>query len=129
MYKLNEKEELLCREIVDSAYKVHKQLGPGLLEKIYEACFCHELNKKQIPFLRQVCVPVVYDGIQLEEALRLDVLVDNCVICELKAIEQVNPLWEAQVISHLRLTGNHVGFLINFNVITIKSGIRRFCVE
>jgi len=129
VYPLNEKEEKLCREIVDCAYKVHKQLGPGLLEKIYEACFCHELNKKNISFLRQVYVPVMYDGIAFDEGLRLDVLIDGCIICELKPIEQVNPLWEAQVISHLKLTGNHVGFLINFNVITIKSGIRRFCVE
>lgn len=129
MYQLNERETWLSKEIVDCAYKVHKQLGPGLLEKIYETCFCHELNKKQIPFLRQVYVPVVYDGLELEDGLRLDVFVEDRIVCELKAIEQVNPLWEAQVISHLKLTGNHVGFLINFNVITIKNGIRMFCVE
>lgn len=129
MYTLNEKEELLCREIVDCAFKVHKKLGPGLLEKIYEACFCHELKKKSIPFQRQVYVPVVYDGTALDEGLRLDVLVGHCIVCELKAVEEMNRLWEAQVLSHLKLTGNHVGFLINFNVTLIKNGIRRFCVK
>lgn len=129
MYRLNEQEEFLCKEIVDCAFRVHKKLGPGLLEKIYETCFCYELNKKQIPFQRQVYLPVVYDGMELEDGLRLDVLVGNSVICELKAIEQVNPLWEAQVISQLKLTGSHVGFLINFNVATIKNGIRRFCMK
>jgi GxxExxY protein len=129
MYKLTEREEWLCKEIADCAYKVHKQLGPGLLEKIDEACFCHELKKKDIPHIRQVYVPVIYDNLEFDEGLRLDVLVDDCIICELKAIELVNPLWEAQVISHLKLTRNHVGFIINFNVSTIKNGIRRFCVE
>ena len=129
MYVLNEREEWLCREIVDCAFKVHTKLGPGLLEKIYETCFCYELDKKGIPYQRQLYLPVIYDGLEFDEGLRLDVLVDGCIICELKALEQVNPLWEAQVMSHLKLTGNHVGFVINFNVIRIKGGIRRICVQ
>lgn len=129
MYKLTEPEEWLCKEIVDCAYRVHKQLGPGLLEKIYEVCICHELSKKEILYQRQVHLPVVYDGIQFDEGLRLDVLVDNLIICELKAIEIVNALWEAQIISHLKLTRKHIGFLINFNTAIIKNGIRRYCVE
>lgn len=129
MYILTERETWLCREIVDCAYKVHTQLGPGLLEKIYETCFCYELGKKGIPYQRQIYLPVIYDGMEFNEGLRLDVLVDECIICELKALKQVNPLWEAQVMSHLKLTGNHVGFVINFNVIRIKGGIRRICVK
>jgi GxxExxY protein len=129
MYKLTEREEWLCKEIVDAAYKVHKQLGPGLLEKIYEVCFCHELAKKGISFQRQVYLPVVYDGLEFDEGLRLDVFVDDLIICELKAIDIINPIWEAQILSHLKLTGKHIGFLINFNVTLIKDGIRRYCKE
>lgn len=87
MYTLNEIEELLCTEIVDCAFKVHKQLGPGLLEKIYEACFCYELNKKGIPYKRQVKLPILYDGLEFDEGLQLDVMVDNRIICEIKAVE------------------------------------------
>lgn len=128
MYHLNETEEFLCKEIVDCAYKVHKELGPGLLEKIYEACFCHELSKKEIPFKRQMKLPIKYDGILFDEGLQLDVLVDNLIICEFKAVETINPLWQAQIISHLKLTDLHGGFLINFNVPIIKNGIRRYCI-
>jgi GxxExxY protein len=127
MYKLTDHEIWLSKEIVDCAFKVHKELGPGLLEKIYEACFCHELSKKSISFARPIYVPVQYDGLIFDESLRLDVLVDNLIICELKAIEIVNPAWAAQVLSHLKITNRHVGFLINFNVAFIKDGIRRYC--
>jgi len=116
----------LGKEIVDAAYIVHKNLGPGLLEKVYEIAFCHELKKKGINFNRQVTIPIVYDGIEFEEALRLDVLVEGQIICELKAIEQINPVWEAQILSHLKLTNNRLGYLINFNVPLIKNGIKRF---
>lgn len=129
MYKLTEKEEVLCKEIVDCAYKVHKQLGPGLLERIYEVCFCHELRKKNIEYKRQVHLPVYYDDLYFDEGLRLDVFVEDLIICELKAMDTVNPVWEAQLLSHLKMTGKHVGFLINFNVVLIKDGIRRFCLE
>jgi GxxExxY protein len=74
-------------------------------------------------------LPVFYDGLQFDEGLRMDVLVDEIIICELKAVETVNPLWQAQIMSHLKLTKNHIGFLINFNVTLIKNGIRRFCIE
>jgi GxxExxY protein len=112
--------------IVDSAYTVHYNLGPGLLEKIYEVCFCHELAKRGIKYKRQLDIPIVYDNLEFNEGLRLDVLVEESVICELKAIETVNPVWDAQIISHLKLTGNRLGYLINFNVPKIKDGIRRF---
>lgn len=129
MYTLNAFEEKLCKDIVECAYLVHKQLGPGLLEKIYEACFCHELGKKKIIYERQKSIPIIYDNLEFDEGLRVDVYVEETIICELKAVEIVNPLWQAQLLSHLKLTGDHVGFVINFNVNLIKNGIRRYCVE
>jgi GxxExxY protein len=124
--KLTEKEEALGKEIVNCIFKVHKELGPGLLEKVYEVCFCHELYKKGIEFKRQVSIPIVYDGITFDEGLRLDVLIEDLVICELKAQDQLNAVWEAQVLSHLKLTNKRLVYLINFNVPLIKNGIKRF---
>ncbi len=123
---LTEKEEWLGKQIVDAAYKVHKELGPGLLEKIYEACLCYELEKKGILYKRQVELPFVYDGKKFDEGLRMDIVVDELVICELKAVETINPLWKAQIISHLKLTKLRLGYLINFNVPYIRDGIKRY---
>ena len=114
------------RLVVDAAFAVHKNLGPGLLEKVYEICFCHELLKRGLSYRRQVDIPVVSDDMVFDEGLRLDVLVEDEVICELKAIEIVNPVWEAQVLSHLKLTDKRLGYLINFNVANIGLGIKRF---
>jgi len=122
---LSKSEEKIAEKIVDAAYTVHKKLGPGLLEKIYEVCFCHELSKRGLSYQRQVDLPVVYDGIVFDEGLRLDVLVEKLVICELKAVDEVNPVWRAQILSHLRLLKKRLGFLINFNVPLIKDGISR----
>ena len=121
-----EKLDVIGKLIVDAAYNVHKNLGPGLLEKIYEICFCHELMKRKLSYQRQIDIPVVYDNLVFEEGLRLDVLVENEIICELKAVDEVNPIWEAQVLSHLKLTNRRLGYLINFNVTNIGMGIRRF---
>jgi GxxExxY protein len=129
MYQLNEVEEGVCQQIKDAAFAVHRELGPGLLEQIYEVCFCHELTKRNVDHLRQVKLPIRYDGIVFDEGLRLDVLVNHRIICELKAVDIVNPIWQAQVLSHLKLTGLHVGFIINFNTALIKDGIRRYCVQ
>ena len=126
--QLSEREEWLGKEIVDSTYKVHKELGPGLLEKIYEACLCYELEKRGISYRRQCELPFFYDGKKFNEGLIMDVLVDELVICELKAVEIVNPVWKAQIISHLKLTNLRLGYLINFNVPLIKDGIKRFIV-
>ena len=104
---------------------VHKKLGPGLLERIYEVCFCHELGKRGLKHQRQVCVPIKYDDMIFDEGLRLDVLVEDLIICELKAVDSMNPVWEAQILSHLKLTGKRLGFLINFNVPLFKQGIKR----
>ena len=113
-------------KIVQAAYNVHKELGPGLLEKVYEVCFCHELKNMGLDVKRQVDIPIVYGKVSFEEGLRLDVLVENKVICELKAVDELNSVWEAQVISHLKLTNNRLGYLINFNVTKIGYGIKRF---
>jgi GxxExxY protein len=118
--------DVIGKLIVDAAYTVHRNLGPGLLEKVYEICFCHELVKRGLTYRRQVDIPVVYDNLVFDEGLRLDVLVEDKVICELKAIEIVNPVWEAQVLSHLKLTNKRLGYLINFNVVNIGRGIKRF---
>ncbi len=118
--------EKIASLIVDSAFTVHQNLGPGLLEKVYEVCFCHELNKRGLRYKRQVDIPIVYDNLTFDEGLRIDVIVEDCIICELKAMETVNPVWEAQILSHLKLPGKRLGFLINFNVPKIGSGIRRF---
>jgi GxxExxY protein len=125
---LSDREESIATQIVDSAYVVHKALGPGLLERVYEVCFCHELCKRGLKYQRQVDIPIVYDGIVFDEGLRLDVLVEELVICELKSVEKMNPVWEAQIASHLRLLGRRLGFLINFNVPLIKDGIKRIIV-
>ena len=114
------------KQIVDAAYTVHKNLGPGLLERVYEVCFCYELEKRGLKADRQIDLPIVYDNITFSEGLRLDVLVNDEVICELKAVDELNPLWKAQIVSHLKLTNNRLGYLINFNVINIGSGINRF---
>jgi GxxExxY protein len=98
------------------------------LEKVYEICLCHEISKKGLIVERQVYIPIAYDGIIFQEGLRLDLLVNKCIICEIKAIEAVNPVWDAQIISHLKLTGYRIGLLINFNVSRMKEGIKRFAV-
>ena len=121
-------EEAVGKAVVNAACIVHKSLGPGLLEKIYEICFCHVLSKDGYHVQRQLDIPIVFDNIVFEEGLRLDVMVNELVICELKALETINPVWEAQILSHLKLTGKRLGYLINFNVPLIKDGIRRFVV-
>ncbi|WP_337864429.1 GxxExxY protein [Ignavibacterium sp.] len=125
---LSEKEEFVGKIIVDSALKVHKALGPGLLEKVYEVCLSHEIKKLGLDVKRQVDIPIIYDGLTFEEGLRLDLLVEGLVICELKAVDQINTVWEAQILSHLKLTGLRLGYLINFNVPIIKQGIKRFII-
>ena len=123
---ISREEEEVGKAVVNAAYKVHKELGPGLLEKVYEVCFCHVLAKAGYDVQRQLVVPIVFEDLVLDESLRLDVMVNNLVICELKAIETVNPVWDAQILSHLKLTKKRLGYLINFNVPLIKDGIKRF---
>jgi len=126
MYEsLSLKEEQIASQIVDAAFQMHKNLGPGLLEKVYETCFCYELSKHGIHYRRQVEVPIVYDKKSFDIGFRLDILVEDLVICELKAVEEMNPIFQAQILSYLRMTNKRLGFLINFNVSIIKNGIKR----
>lgn len=123
---ISSEEERIGKVIVNASFKIHRSIGPGLLEKIYEVCLAHELRKAGLDVKRQVTIPIQYDGICFDEGLRLDLLVEDRVVIEIKSVEQVNPVWEAQIISHLKLTGLNLGYLINFNVPLIKNGIRRF---
>ena len=122
---LSSKVEYFAGRIVDSAFKVHSTLGPGMMESVYETCLCHELRKQNLALQRQVYLPVVYDNIRLEQSYRLDLIVEDCIICELKAVELIAPTHHAQLLSYLRLTGKRLGLLINFNVPRIKDGIKR----
>ena len=117
--------ERIATGVVNAAFQVHAALGPGLLESVYEACLCHELKQRGIPFQAQVGLPVIYDGVRLDAGLRLDLLVSDQVIVELKAVERMLPLYDAQLLTYLKLTGLRLGLLINFNVPLIKDGIRR----
>ena len=113
-------------KIVNAALKVHRRLGPGLLEIVYEACLEYELKKIGLEVKRQVYIPIIYDDMVFNEGLKLDLLVEDLIIIELKAVEKINPLWQAQIISHLKLLDKDLGFLINFNVPLIKQGIKRY---
>jgi len=122
---IDERTEAIAREIVDAAYCVHVALGPGLLESVYESCLCHEFTKRQLRYQRQAELPVVYDGLVVPHAFRLDLVVENLVICELKAVEKVPAVALAQLLTYLKLADKRLGFLINFNVARIKDGIKR----
>jgi GxxExxY protein len=104
---------------------VHKQLGPGLLESTYEECLCHELHLRGIEFQRQLDLPVIYKGLKLDCGYRIDLLVNDTVVVELKAVEQLLPVHEAQLLTYLHLARKPVGLIINFNVPLLKDGIRR----
>jgi len=112
-------------QIIDASMKVHTELGPGLLESAYEACLAHELRKRGMNVVVQLALPVKYDGVELDAGYRIDLLVEDCVIVELKAVEKTTPLHEAQLLSYLKLSGQKVGLLINFNVVRLKDGIKR----
>lgn len=123
--KLTDREEEIGKAVIGAALRIHKELGPGLLEKVYEFCLSHELKKSGYLVDRQVEVPIKYDGITFDEGLRLDLLIEAKVIIEIKAVDEINPVWQAQILSHLKLTGLRLGYLINFNVPLIKQGIKR----
>jgi GxxExxY protein len=111
--------------VVDAALKVHQALGPGLLESVYESCLYHELFTRDIKCLRQVPITVTYNGLQIEAGLRLDMLVGDAVVVELKAVEQTILLFEAELLTYLQLTGLRLGYLINFNTVLLKHGLKR----
>ena len=120
-----EKSNTLSREIIGAAIEVHKALGPGLLESAYEECLCQELKMRNIPFERQVDLPIEYKGIKLSAGYRMDIVVENLLVLELKSVEKLLPIHQAQLITYLRLSNIWLGLLINFNVPILKQGIKR----
>lgn len=118
----------IAAEIVDAGFQVHKALGPGLLESAYEECVAHELLERGLSVRKQVAMPIAYRGVNLEAGYRIDLLVNSCVVVEVKAIESLLPIHQAQVMTYLRLSGCRLGFLMNFNVQMFKSGVRRIVI-
>lgn len=119
------KEDNLSYQIIGAAIEVHRHLGPGLLESAYEECLCHELTQQNIMFKRQVPLPVLYKEVKLDCAYRLDIVVDDCVILELKAVEKILPIHDAQLLTYLKLADLRLGILINFNTAVLKNSIKR----
>jgi GxxExxY protein len=120
--------EQLAAEIVDAAIKVHKALGPGLLESVYEQCLVHELTRRELRPQQQVALPIVYEGAKLDSGLRIDLLVNSLIIVEVKAVEALLPVHQSQLLTYLKLSGRRVGFLVNFNVPLLKDGLKRLVV-
>ncbi len=116
----------LTYQVIACAFEVHKVLGPGLLEDAYKACMSRELDLKGLPYTAEVSIPLQYKGAMLETGYRADLIVDGKVLVELKSIERLLSIHEAQLLTYLRLSGIHVGLLMNFNVSSLKNGIRRF---
>ena len=115
----------LTREIIGAAIEVHSALGPGLLESAYEECMCRELSLRKIPFQRQVPLPLEYKGVRLDCGYQLDLLVAESIVVELKSVEALMPIHEAQLLTYLKLDGWNVGLLINFNVPLLRDGLKR----
>ena len=122
---LSDELNLISGQIVDSAFRVHTGLGPGLLESVYQACMVHHLRMRGLKVETQVMLPVHFEGLRVDSGLRLDLLVEGSVIVELKAVTTMHPIFEAQLYTYLKLSGRRIGLLINFNVERIKSGITR----
>ena len=123
--ELEKRENQISAIILDAAIAIHSALGPGLLESAYEACLCYELHSRGLKFQTQVSVPIKYGNVTLSTGCRIDVLVEDLVIVELKAVEKLIPLHDAQLLSHLKLSGKKLGLLINFHVLRLKDGYKR----
>lgn len=117
--------EAIGRHVVDAGLKVHRALGPGLLESAYEHCLAHDLQMRGISVRRQVPMPIVFDGLQLDAGYRLDLLVGDAVVVEVKAVEALSRLHEAQLLTYLKLSSHRLGYLMNFNTALFKEGLRR----
>ncbi|MBA3694443.1 MAG: GxxExxY protein [Acidobacteria bacterium] len=122
---VNQKINQITEKIIGCAISVHRGLGPGLLESAYEECLCFELTQNKLEFDSQVPLPVIYKGVKLDCGYRIDVVVENLVIVELKAVERILPVHEAQLLSYLKLYDKKIGLLINFHVPILKSGLKR----
>jgi GxxExxY protein len=116
----------ITQNIIGCAIEVHKSLGPGLLESAYEECLAFELNKAGLSIKRQLPTPVVYKDVKLDCGYRIDILVENTVVIELKVVDELNPVHQAQMLTYMKFSKMKVGLLINFNVTVLKNGIRRF---
>jgi GxxExxY protein len=114
--------ELLTEQVIGAAIEVHRELGPGLMESAYEECFCHELHLRGLKFERQMPLPVLYKGVNLDCGYRVDLVVESTIILELKCIEHILPVHEAQLLTYLKLTGKRVGLILNFNVAVLTRG-------
>jgi GxxExxY protein len=117
--------EAVAKNVLDAAFKVHTVLGPGLLESVYEACLIHELKMRGIIVEGQVSIPIIYEGMKIDTGVRLDILVENSVIVEVKAVDNIIPVYKAQLLTYLKLSGIRLGLLINFNTIHLRDGISR----
>lgn len=122
---MDEPVERIAHQVVDAALTVHRALGPGLLETVYEQCLAYELGRRDVPVRRQISMPVVYSGLALEVGYRLDMLVGEAVVVEVKSVEALSRLHEAQLLTYLKLADKRLGLLINFNVVLLKHGLRR----
>ncbi|WP_316975651.1 GxxExxY protein [Shumkonia mesophila] len=118
----------LTEKIIGAAIEVHRHLGPGLLESAYQECLCQELARGGLTVKRQVVLPIAYKGVQVEPGFRVDMIVEDNVLLELKAVERILPIHEAQVLTYLKLSGIRTGLLMNFNAMPLKNGIKRFVV-
>ena len=118
-------DNTLTQQIIGLAMRVHTRLGPGMLEKTYERCLCVELDRSGLPYANQVDMPLLYDGVRLDCGYRVDIIVRNEVLLELKSVERILPVHEAQLHTYLRLSGCRIGLLMNFNTVSLKDGIRR----
>jgi GxxExxY protein len=129
MHSKYKRADAWTKDVIGSAIEVHREKGAGLIESIYEKCLMRELGLRRIPAVNQVVVPIEYKGYIFDEPLKLDVYVDNCLIVELKAVEQVLPIHEAQLLSYMKLMNAPIGLLMNFHEVILHKGIRRFLLK
>lgn len=122
-------DDCIAAKVVDAAFRVHRELGPGLLESAYEACLAYELRQRGIVFQQQVAMPITYRTLQLQAGYRIDLVVEGRVLVEIKAVQELQPTHAAQVLTYLRLSSRRIGLLINFNTRMFKSGIRRLVCD
>jgi GxxExxY protein len=122
---VSEEEQTLTSQLMHIAISIHRILGPGLMVSIYEKCFCYELTKRKIPFTMKQQFPVIYGDLVFEEGIRIDLIIDNLIVIQLKAEEDYHSIWESQLLSFLKLTGKRLGYIMNFNSPLMKDGIKR----
>jgi GxxExxY protein len=125
---LPDRIEDIAREIVDSSFRVHSALGPGLLESVYETCMHHDLRRRGLSVEKQVPVAITFDTLRIDAGLRIDLLVEKSIVVEIKSVERMIPVYQAQILSYLKLANLKLGFIVNFNVPKIREGIRRYAL-